>query len=218
MNYVPVDDQIVNIRQIVRKCPPVTLRRAFMRAAAEWCRQTQWLRETLPGESESDTPTYTLGDDPDLDILGIRDLRATNAQGKVFTLQPADPLGWNPNIGPDFPRAYAYLAEGQFTLLPTPDANYTLSLTLIVAPKETSANVPASILKKYSGDIEAGALAYLLSIPGEPWHDPAGAQRYAHDFASGISNGKADVQRAYNTGSMRVRPRAFLTGPGGWRA
>ena len=38
------------------------------------------------------------------------------------------------------------------------------------------------------------------------------AEKYEKIWNSCVSNGKADVQRAYNTGSMRARPRAFVVG------
>lgn len=217
MNFVALDDQLANIAQIVRKAPKITLRRAYTRAMREWCQQTQWLRVTIPGATTANTEIYGLGTDPNLDILAIRAMSLTQVVGttpQTYGLRPSDSSQWNPNATHAAPRQYCYVAEGSFALFPTPDAVYTLSISAIVMPKETSAaaQVPADPLVKYSNDIEAGALAYLLAIPGQPWTDEAAAARYQRDFTSGISNGKAEVQRAFNTGSQRVRPRPFLTG------
>jgi hypothetical protein len=38
------------------------------------------------------------------------------------------------------------------------------------------------------------------------------AEKYEAIWNSCVSNGKADVQRAYNEGSQRARPRPFVMG------
>jgi hypothetical protein len=221
VNFVALDDQLTNIAQIVRKAPKITLRRAYSRALREWCQQTQWLRITVPGSTTANVETYGLGTDPGLDIIAIRAVSLTQVVGttpQTFGLWPTDSSQWNLNLTPATPRRYCYVPEGSFALNPTPDAVYTLSLSVIVTPKETAsaAQIPGDPLIKYSNDIEAGALAYLLALPGQPWTDAGAAARYGRDFASGIANGKAEVQRSYNTGSQRARPRPFLIG-GFWR-
>lgn len=211
MNLVSIDDQLVNVAQIVRKAPKITLRRAYMRAFREWCQQTQWLRISIDGVTEANTKIYGLGTDPNLDIMGIRAMSAVQ-NGTTFGVGPGDSTQWNPNLTPGFPRQYCYVPEGSFALQPTPNAVYTLTISAIVAPKETASQIPADPLVKYSNDIEAGALGYLLAIPGQPWTDENAAQRYMRDFQMGIANGKAEVQRSYNTGSQRARPRPFIVG------
>jgi len=220
VNLVALDDQLTNVAQIVRKAPKITLRRAYTRAYREWCQQTQWLRVTIDGVTTANVDKYGLGSDPNLDIVAIRAISLTQVVGttpQTYGLRPSDSTQWVPNATPAAPQQYCYVPEGSFALYPTPDAVYTLSISAILTLKETNAagQVPADPLIKYSNDIEAGALAYLLALPGQPWTDLAAAARYMRDFASGISNGKAEVQRSFNTGSQRVRPRPFLTGT--WR-
>ena len=130
----------------------------------------------------------------------------------TFAIVPGDSSGWDPNNQPMQPRQYAYLPEAQFALWPIPDAVYNLTVSVILQPKDGVAQVPADPLRKFSSGIEAGALMHLLRIPGQPWSDPNMAEKYEKIWNSCVSNGKADVQRAYNTGSMRARPRAFVVG------
>lgn len=215
MNFTSVDDVLTNVRQIVRKCPNPTLRRAYTRAMREWCHQTQWLRITLGGETLPDEPVYTLGTDPDLDVMAIRAMSITRTLPTPYikALAPGDSTTWNPNAQHTLPRQYCYVPEGRFALYPVPDAIYPLTIGVIVSSKESAtagATVPSAVLTKYSNDIEAGALAYLLAIPGEPWTDLRNAGVYDRMFRTSIANGKNEVQRAYNTGSMRVRPRPFV--------
>lgn len=215
--FAPIDDYLANVRQIVRKAPSITVRRAYMRALREWCQQTQWLRVALPGFTTADTKIYTLGTDEALDVVGIRAASVTETVGgrsQTSGLLPSDSTQWNADVQNALPRRYCYVPESKFALDPTPNATYDLLITLVVVPRESATQVPVDPLVKYSNNIEAGALAYLLSIPDQPWTDPAAALRYAREFAVGIANGKAEVQRSFNTGSMRVRSRPFLAG--GW--
>lgn len=215
MNFVDVFDQLANVAQIVRKCPTVTLRRAYVRALRDWCMQTQWLRTNVAGVTVADQAQYTLGNDPNLDIIGIYAMQASQVLGgtrQYWTLPPGDSGFWNANVVAGQPVRYCYVPEDQFALNPTPNAVFDLTITVILQPKDGTVNVPEAPLLKYSNDIEAGALAYLLNIPGMPWSNPQAAAMYAREFKSGISNGKAEVQRQYNTGAQRAKPRAFVVG------
>lgn len=220
MTLVAIDTVLANVRQLCRKAPNLTLRRAYTRAMREWCQQTQWLRMTLPGPTAAGQKVYNFGTDDNLDIMGLRAMSLTqtlpgpSAQVQTWGLVPSDSSQWNPNLIPDLPRRYCYIAEGRFALDPTPDAIYTVTASLIVAPKESAdatAMIPSDPLVKYSNDIESGALAYLFSLKGEPWFDPGAAQMHGKMFQAAINNGKAEVQRAFNTGSQRVRAVPFGT-------
>lgn len=221
MNYVDVKDQLVNIAQIVRRCPEITLRRAFGRAYRDWAQQTQYLRVAIPGQTTADVAQYDLGSDPYVEIVAVLAVMGsfTPAGGTIqyWTLSASDSGGWNPNVQPDTPISYCYVPQAQIAVFPTPDQVYGLTVTAIVQPKEDAAQVPEAGLTKYRAGIEAGALAYLLEIPGQAWSNPQGALIHRARYQSSINNGKAEVQRAFNTGSVRTRPRPFVIGGGMFR-
>ncbi len=213
MNMVDTFDQLVNIAQIVRKCPTITLRRAYVRALREWCQQTQWLRTNIAGATTVNTRQYALGNDPDFDICGIFAMQGQQSQSQgiqYWSIIPSDSGQWDPNMVPGMPVRFQYVAEAQFAVDPLPAQVYGLLMTLILEPKEGAQKIPASPLIKYSNEVEAGALAYLFDIPGQPWTNPMQAMKYARIFSAGISNGKAEAQRNYNVGSQRARPRQFI--------
>lgn len=213
MNMIDVFGQLTNIAQIVRKCPTITLRRAYVRALREWCQQTQWLRTNLAGATAVNTRQYALGNDPYLDICGVFAMQGSQSQSQgiqYWPIVPSDSGQWDPNMVPGMPVRFQYIGEAQFAVDPIPAQVYGLLLTLIVQPKEGAQQVPEAPLIKYSNEIEAGALAYLFNIPGMPWTNPQMAMKYEREFRSGISNGKAEAQRSYNVGSQRARPRQFI--------
>lgn len=221
MNMVSVNDYLTNVAQIARKCPTMTLRHAYMRAYREWAQQTQWLRTTIPGQTAANVAQYAIGNDPDLDVIGIFAMQGSmivppSTTPQTWPMPPSqNPGGWDSNYQPQQPLTYSYVPEGQFALFPTPDKVYELGITIIITPKEAAVNVPLAPLIKYSNDIEAGALEYLLALPGMPWTDKAEAVVQGKAFRSGVGNGKAEVQRSFNTGAQRVRPRPFVVGGGG---
>ncbi len=215
MNTVDVNDQLTNIAQIVRKCPTITLRRAYNRAYRDFCSQTQWLTVQIPGQSTPNVPEYNLGTDPYVDIIGIKGMQGSIVQGsgitQFWTINPADPSGFDPNFQPTLSGQYAYVPQARFVLFPTPGAQiFQLLVSAIVTPKEAATQIPSAPLVEYSTTIEAGALAYLLDVPGMPWSNPALAMKHMRVFQAGVANAKAKVQRNFNTGSQRARPRAFV--------
>ena len=217
MQMVSINDYLANVAQIARKCPTPTLRHAYMRAYREWCQQTQWLRTNVPGNTVTGQRQYNLGNDPDIDVMGIFAMQGSQLpppnsntiNPQYWPIRPSDSRFWNENLSPGQPLRYAYIPEAQFALDPIPQQEYGLQVTVIIAPNEAAVNVPLAPLIKWSNDIEAGALEYLMGIPGMPWSDKVTAAAKGKEFRSGIANGKADVQRAYNVGSVRAQPRAF---------
>lgn len=213
MNLVSANDQLVNIAQICRGCPTATLRRAFVRALREWAQQTMWLTTNVQGTLVTGQQQYTLGNDPDLDIVALKGMQGTLAQptgNQYFFLTPSDPTTWDPNMQPGIPGRYAYVPQAQFAVAPIPNQDIPVLITIAVQPKEGAVNIPADPLIKYSNEIESGALAYLYQLPGQPWSNPNLALVEAKRFSAGIANGKSDVQRKFNTGTQRARPRPIL--------
>jgi len=213
MNMVDVNNQLANVAQIVRKCPTTTLRRAYVHAMREWCYQTRWLRTNVAGATAANTAQYALGNDPNLEIVGVQAMQGSQASGsgtQYWSIAPSGSENWSANVPPGVPVRFQYVPEAQFALNPTPDDVYGLLLTLVLQPKEGAVNVPESPLVKYGTVFEAGALAYLLNITGQPWTNPRQAADHAKAFSAGIANGKSDVQRSFNAGSQRMRPRAFV--------
>lgn len=213
MNYVATEDQLAGISQIVRRCPTNTLLRAYTKAYRDWACQSQYVRVPVPGSTEASTRQYDLGSDPYLEIVGIFAVQASILVGNLiqyWSLFPSDSSLWNPNIQPQQPLRYCYVPQAQLAVDPIPDKVYSLLVSAIVQPKETATQIPDIGLIKYRSTIEAGALAYLHSVPGQAWTSMPESMARGKEFQSGINNARAEVQRAFNTGSVRARPRAFV--------
>jgi hypothetical protein len=224
MNFVTVNSQLRNVAQLVRRCPLQTLRNAYAQAVRDWCHQTHWLRKDITtstifqsGAEAAFVVPLSGQDDEFLEVIGIRDHitgidTTTSPRPSEFKIWPGDPSNWDLSALPSVPRWYAYRPEGMFDLYPSPRKDYGLRITAVLQPKDNALSVPDVVLKKWSSDIEAGALEYLFGIPGEAWSNKASADEWGKTYRSGINNAKADAQRRFNTGAQRVRPVRFIRG------
>ena len=181
--FVNVFDQLASIALVVRKAPSTLLRRAYVKAYRDWCAETRWLRDTIPGQTAA-TPWSTTWAATRIWRSSACAPRRTPLQGagvstpRTLPLQPQDSSLWDPNAQASRPQRYCYIPEGQIAFYPTPDAVYDMLVTVALQPKDGVAQVPSEPLKKYSTGIEAGALMHLLRIPGQPWSDPKMAEKY----------------------------------------
>lgn len=214
-SFVNVFDQLAPIALVARKCPSTTLRRAYVKAMRDWCSETRWLRENITGATVAGQQLYSLGDDPYREIIAIYAMSGTDNSGVVpqtFIIPASDSGSWAPEAQQNRPTRYAYVPEGQFALWQIPNRVYSLTVTVVLQPKDQVAQIPAEPLRKYSSGIEAGALMHLLRLPSQPWTDLKMAEKYETIWNACVSNGKAEAQRNFNSGSQRTRPRAFVLG------
>lgn len=209
MALVHVLDVARDVAQVCKKCPNGTLQAAIIRAARKFLRESRWYTTALQGASAADVRAYAMGSDPYEEIIGIRAMSVTQANGNVLPVFVSDPSGWNPNGPNGLPRRYAYIPEGQFSLDPLPDAIYPLALTIVLIPKSGQNHIEERVLSKWDQAIQAGALEYLLRL-NEPWRDIVEADKKLKVFQSAINNAKADEQRQYQRGSQRAMPRSII--------
>lgn len=203
-------DVVQSVAQIARRCPTQTLVYAYARAARKLCRESRWYVVNINGEVVADQQTYTLGSDPQLEIVGIKAMQITDARGKSHPVNPTDPTQWRETDQRDMPRWYAYVPEGGFAVYLIPNQTYPLLVTAQVTPKQGVTQLPDDLLVKWDQAFEHGALAYLLNIPSQPWTDPVQAEVNRRAFQAAIANAKADAQRSYNTGTVMATARRIL--------
>ncbi len=210
------------VQQVVRRCPEPTLVHAYLRAARQFCRETRWLRRNLDIETVASTQQYVLapstGGDDVLEVIGVRAAKCESIDTPIssWPINPGDPTQWNPAIGEGYPVEFAYLPEAQVNVWPVPNKAYTMTFTVICQPKFAledypMTELPDDLVRKWDRVFAAGAIEYLLSIPGQPWSNlQASAQVYAARFRAGINDGRNDEQRAYNGGTTMQRIRRLF--------
>jgi hypothetical protein len=207
-------DLLQNVAQKIRRAPEPTLVHAYREAARKFCVESHWLRRETPVLTEADVPQYDLVetgmDDPLLEIIGVRVITIAGTGMASRRINPSDPMGWDPSTEPGAPVTWCYIPEQLVNLFPTPDAVYTLTVTLEVQPLVDAESLPDDLLRKWDRALSQGALAYLYDLHGQPWYNPQLARKNELLFQAAINNAKADVQRAYNTGTVMARIRRLF--------
>jgi hypothetical protein len=201
-----------DLKQQFQQCPNITLQYAYVRAAREFCSESRWLRQGLAATLTAGQREYSLGSDSLLEILALGPVSVTTPAGgtrgqNVIPLAAADPTTFNPNFANGCPQWYAYIPESKIAFNPIPNQAYPVEITLVVQPRDGVAEIPDQLLVKWRYAIEQGARAYLFSLAGEPWADPQKEQVARTFYRSGVNEARADVNRGFQQGPVRARPR-----------
>lgn len=204
-------DLLPDIGQVIRRAPTQMLINAYVRAARAFCRQTRWLRQDYSVATVANEPDYALADTSTLEVVGIRQIMAVATVGNTseWEIKPLDRTLWRNLTDIGQPTRYAYTPEGAFKLHVIPDTVYDLTVTAAMQPLLGVSALPDELIAKWDQMLQEGVLGYLFDVPGQAWSNPVQALKHQKAFQAGINNAKADEQRGYNQGSVRVRPRAF---------
>lgn len=91
---------------------------------------------------------------------------------------------------------YVFGGATSLTLVPTPDLEGTLKLTVVLKPSPTAIGMDDDIFNEYREGIMHGALARLMLSPKKPYTDPNMATFHQQMFA--VAAGHAGVRAARN--------------------
>lgn len=204
------------VRAQVRGCPPPMMSLALLRAARQFCQQTQFIRRTVTFSTVVGTNQYALnpqtctGLNPSEEVIGLRHWQIQPSGGSK---QPGFfPYGTqvNPNWNPAQPWCLNYIPEGTVQLSPTPDAVYSVEVEVIVQPQLGSVWIPDELLRRFDHALGYGALEW---IHGQGGNEPGDQNPYYNEA-------KAAKNRAlFNVEIMRGRRAAqndFTPAPRSW--
>jgi len=208
-----VVDLVRDVKQVMQQCPALSIQRAYVRAARMFCLESRWLRRVITATLVPNTQYYSLGSDTLLEIIALGPVQFTTppvpGRGQnVISINSADPGTFDPNQSPGAPCWYAYIPEAQIGFNPTPNLAYPVSITLIVQPRDGVAQIPDELVVKWRYAFEEGCKWFLYEIPGEPWSEPGKAQLCRQNYRGWVNEARAEVNRGYQQGPVRARPRA----------
>lgn len=201
MTQIDVKDLLSELRLICRTCPTPVLIQAYVRAARQLCDGSRWLVQTVTGDTVADQQLYSLGSDPYNEIIGLQAAAVTGPAAFVGPLTEGDSAKWDPAEPTARPELYQYVPHGQFALHPTPDAVYSLSMNVVIQPKQGSTTVPDILVVEWDDALQAGALAYLLKLPRQAWTDATRAADEARTFRAAVNAAASSVFALNNPGA-----------------
>lgn len=201
------------ILPFVHDCPDMAADIAARFAIREFCKKSDWLLyehdpvSVLAGQAEYEfePPTGTMVVSVIEASLDGRPLEA--ATREYLTGKYGD---WRKHDGT--PYFYTQITRDALRLVPTPDAEITSGLKMIVSlePTVDAVAVDSSIYERWSEIIGYGARARLKDMPGQPYYDPAGAKSCADYFQAGIEQAKLERQKAMTRSVTRVQMRRWV--------
>lgn len=211
------------IAAIVRQAPTITLKRAYIASAREFCNKSRWLTLALDpaAGTVAGTAEYDLTGEADLDteqaeICGIESVKLNDGTEWAFLTEGNMDL-LNLNEDADQPTTYEYRPHGLVAFWPTPDAVYDYQVKAVVQPLKTATVISDRLLINWTEALEAGALYRLLRIKGQPWYDKNESAVQYQLFMKEVNAAQSDVANRFNAGAKANpdavgRPNARIRG------
>jgi hypothetical protein len=212
---------IRDIAQLVRPCPNAVITAAYLRAARQLCGESRWYQANYDFTTDAGVQSYAI-QPPVASGQAATELEvvALAVFGHWINVNPTAQAFWqrlvvsgpdfNPNIQDDTPYRISYTPEGGVSFEPTPDAAYPVTVRVAYQPTAQATDIPDDLLVKWRYVFEAGALAYLYGLDGEPFANPKKQIEYLRTYQAGIANAKANVAMQFQSGSRRANPRPFF--------
>jgi hypothetical protein len=143
-----------------------------------------------------------LGSDTFSEIAGISgiSIRSTNGEWRPMTEQASNL--WDANLDAGQPEVYQFNPMAQFAVHPKPDAAYDLTVGLVLMPARGSNQIDEALVQRWEYAFRAGALGYLLDLPGTKYRDQAESKRQWRAFELSVYDGIAAAGSSYNAGAL----------------
>ncbi len=189
---------------------------ALRNATIEFLERSHWLESTLaPIDGVANQATYVIPPPTGTEIVRMQAVfydnlplhaRSEEQIRKIYSLDWRTMSGW--------PRFYLRDPDDytQITLAPYPEVSESGALTgiAVLRPTRTSTGVDSSVYEKWLEQIAAGAVARLLSTPGQSYTNPRAAQMFMGKFNSGIADARIDRNKGLERATNRVVPPKFI--------
>ncbi len=210
---IPVADFHAYVLPYAPGCSTVAASRALIDSAIEFCRASYLLDETAEAAVVAGSRSVSMVlADPALVPCWLMSARWNGAD-----LEPATPDQLDAER-PDWRTASAEAPRfvvgspgtpGTLLLTPAPTADGVLQATFAIAPARATRELPDVLLEEWAEGIASGALRRLLSMPSQPYSDPAAATAHGVRFAFAVDQARLVASERQTRGRSVVKRVAF---------
>lgn len=191
----------------VPMCPRTMVTKAVRDAAIEFCERSYvW----------KDTQEYPVGLDAEYDFEGDSEAivhrvdAAKIVDGADLDIESPERCDelyptWRAGALTGQPSVLTQTSPRSFILVPAPNADMILTLSVSLKPSKTSGYTEAWLHEEYEEAIAAGALARLLSMTNKTWTNPSAAATFAAVFKDRVAGGNMRMSKAFGRAPLRVR-------------
>jgi hypothetical protein len=196
-----LDDILNEIRPNVPKASVLSIRRALRTALRRFCTESQaWRTDvnnysltagTIEHDLSAELPTGA-------GIYAFSDAPTQVSDGKPIHLSSPQELNrilpnWRNTTGT---VSYCYLVSPTtVAFIKAGSSSIAVDMNLVLMPLQNSTAIDDDFLENYWEALASGAIAGLLSMPGQEWSNPNLAQTYAATFASLIEDARIRVNQ-----------------------
>lgn len=201
-------------------CPEPTAINALRSAATRLCQFAPvWQHEPPMFTVTPGTAEYSLAAVGQLPSYGrvvrlIAPIKVNNEARHLYPT-PRERLdytsaGWQQQTGPAI-QTYFMLTQSTLRVVPIPDDTCTdqLSLRFWMRPTDDAGQIDESLLLEYRMAIADGAKFRLMSMPKQPWSDPAMAAFYGRQFNGTLRLAYAAASKDYTDANLSVQMRPW---------
>jgi len=217
--FVLFDEFVPEILQYCHGAPTILVRNTVKGVIIEFCKRTLCLKANPASfYIDADVHTYSLKYDSDrymtLDIEDFRKGETNNGQElEPTTSKKLDSTQPNWRVTTGTPKAYL-LTDDVNTVrvypIPSADSDDEYFVKAIVCPKKDQTEVPQFLYEKWEDDIQSGALAKLLAMPGASWFNRDLARQFNQDYRRGIKNARKTTLTGIGQIPGQITPRNYI--------
>lgn len=195
------------INTFVPGAPENAIDYALNRAARRLCSLSWFSRRSITITLVDGQASYTLtpADSTNEEIVGTHAVE--------YDDQPLDPT--KPelvNTSSGTPKCWYIEQYSTLVLDPTPDSNVSgepVQVRIAVQPTLSSTVIPNDIHREFQQAIADGAIAWLQSMPKQPWTDQQASMSMDRKFFAQAMRAKEIAMRGYQPWSIHARRPSF---------
>jgi len=191
--------------QIVGGCPSVTIERAVLNAAIDFCLRTHAWQLALDSASvdASDFP-YEIPTPTDAELHRVLTVIAGDVALQPVAADSLDAEGvWREIEGP--PRVWLMEDQDNLIIHPLPSVSVDLLVRASFKPSRTAISIPDFLASDHYETIQSGALSRLLMMPKREWTDINLGAVHAQKFTDECERIKSAISRSLSRSTRRVK-------------
>lgn len=208
---IPYSDWLNDVHPDVPGCPRVVAIDAIRQTVIRFCQESMlWRYNMEPLITQIGVREYELDYPLDTRVVSVRAMawKGRNLDEKSADVLDAENPSWRTRKGS--PDAYVFANPNTILLSHEPQAQESLSATLVLKPAQTSQACGDILFEEYRKEIAAGAIAMLMLMPKKPWTDYELAAQKESVFLTATEKAKVRASSAFGRRvRRRVRPSLF---------
>lgn len=111
---------------------------------------------------------------------------------------------WRTALGA--PANFIEMPRGVITVIPLPDTDTTLSITVALEPSDSASEIADTLYDEFRSVIVSGALYLLAMIPNMPWTSVPFAMYHKQVFDNGVRDAKRDYNLQFQRMTLTTSP------------